>query len=125
VYLDSGQVSQGAVLEGFDICIAGAGAAGLPMAKRLIGSGKSVLLLAAGLPDERGLPPGFRQKIYKGRAGELLSKVDPYFLQRSRLHMFSGTTNHFGFWARPLDEVDFEVRSGHRNASWPLSLAGA
>jgi len=123
VYLSSEQLRDGAVLEGYDICIAGAGAAGLAMAKRLVGCGKKVLVLAAGLPDERGLPPGFRQKIYGGTLGEFLAKVDPYFLRRSRLHMYGGTTNHFGFWARPLDEVDFLPRPGYRGASWPIGLS--
>ena len=123
MYLYSERLPQGSVLDGYDICIVGAGAAGLAMAKRLVGAGKRVLVLAAGLPADRGLPPGFRQKIYGGKVGDFLSKVDPLFLRRSRLHMYGGTTNHFGFWSRPLDEVDFEPRPGYRSASWPLSLA--
>jgi len=73
------------------------------------------------MPDDRGLPPGSRQQIYAGEAGEFLAKVDPYYLRRSRLHMYGGTTSHFGFWARPLDEVDFLPRPGYRESSWPIS----
>jgi choline dehydrogenase-like flavoprotein len=123
MHLNSEQLLEGTVLGGYDICIVGAGAAGLSMAKRLVGTGKRVLVLAAGLPDDRGLPPGFRQKIYGGTYGDFLAKVDPLFLRRSRLHMYGGTTNHFGFWSRPLDEADFQPRPGYRSASWPLSLA--
>lgn len=119
MYLRSEAVAD--VVDGYDICIAGAGAAGLAAARRLVGSSKRVLVLAAGSAEERGLPPGYRQKIYAGEMGELLAKVDPYFLRRSRLHMYGGTTNHFGFWARPLDEVDFLPRPGYRDASWPIS----
>ena len=122
MYLHSEELSRETILKDYDICIVGAGAAGLAMAQRLVGAGKRVLVLAAGLPDDRGLPPGFRQKIYGGKVGDFLSKVDPLFLRRSRLHMYGGTTNHFGFWSRPLDEVDFEPRPGYRSASWPLSL---
>jgi choline dehydrogenase-like flavoprotein len=123
MYLHSEAITPGTVLRDYELCIAGAGAAGLAMAKRLVGSGKKTLVLAAGSPEERGLPPGFRQKIYGGRLGDFIAKVDPLFLRRSRLHMYGGTTNHFGFWSRPLDEADFEARPGYRAASWPLRRA--
>jgi len=122
MYLSSEQIPSGTVLEDFDLCIVGAGAAGLPLARRLAGTSRRVLLLAAGLPDEKGLPPSFRQKLYGGTVGDFLGKVDPLFLRRSRLHMFGGTTNHFGFWSRPLDEADFLPRPGYRTASWPFPL---
>ena len=37
--------------------------------------------------------------------------------------MYGGTTNHFGFWARPLDEADFLPRQGYRSAAWPIPRA--
>jgi choline dehydrogenase-like flavoprotein len=122
MHLFSDQVPSGTTLRDYDVCIVGAGAAGLPLARRLAGTSTKVLLLAAGLPDEKGLPPSYRQKIYGGTAGDFLGKVDPLFLRRSRLHMFGGTTNHFGFWSRPFDEADFAPRPGYRTASWPLTL---
>ncbi len=122
MYLSSEDIPRGTLVREYDICIVGAGAAGLVLARRLAGSGKKVLVLAAGLPDEKGLPPSFRQKIYGGTRGPFLEKVDPLFLRRSRLHMFGGTTNHFGFWSRPLDEADFLPRPGYRAASWPFAL---
>jgi choline dehydrogenase-like flavoprotein len=121
--ISSEQVSAGSTLSGFDVCIAGAGAAGLPLARRLAGTSLRVLLLVAGLPDEKGLPPSFRQKVYGGTVGDFLGKVDPLFLRRSRLHMFGGTTNHFGFWSKPLDEADFRPRPGYRDAAWPIERA--
>ena len=67
--------------------------------------------------------PGPRQKVYGGTLGPFLGKVDPLFLRRSRLNMYGGTTNHFGFWARPLDETDFLPRQGYRSAAWPIPRA--
>ena len=110
-------------LRGFDVCVAGAGAAGLALAHRLIGSSLNVLVLASGLAEDRGLPSGPRQRIYAGSLGPFLQSVDPLFLRRSRLHMYGGTTNHFGFWARPLDEADFRPRPGYRSAAWPFPRA--
>ena len=121
MYLNADQLPNGTVLQGFDICIVGAGAAGLAMAKRLIGSSKKVLVLSSGTVSDKGRPHPQRQSIYKGTTGAFLEKVDPIFLDRSRLHMFGGTTNHFGFWSRPLDEADLKPHRGYRDAYWPIS----
>jgi choline dehydrogenase-like flavoprotein len=123
MYLNAEQLPDATLLRGFDICIVGAGAAGLAMAKRLIGSSSTVLLLASGYASDRGRPEATRQNIYKGTVGDFLKRVDPIFLDRSRLHMYGGTTNHFGFWSRPLDAIDFKSRPGYRAASWPLDSA--
>ncbi len=123
MYVESGDLLADKTVGDFDLCIAGAGAAGLAIAHRLIGSPLKVLVLASGLPADRGLPSGSRQKVYGGTLGSFLSRVDPLFLRRSRLNMYGGTTNHFGFWARPLDDADFLPRQGYRSAAWPISRA--
>ncbi len=122
MYAESSEISS-ETLRGFDVCICGAGAAGLALAHRLIGSSLKVLVLASGQAADRGLPAGSRQKIYGGTVGPFLGKVDPLFLRRSRLNMYGGTTNHFGFWARPLGEEDFLARPGYRSAAWPIPRA--
>ncbi len=123
MYQQAETLTAGQHLSDFDICIVGAGAAGIPIAKRLIGSDKKVLLLVSGQPKDRGRPEEKRQSIYRGTVGSFLAKVDPIFLDRSRLHMYGGTTNHFGFWSRPLDPCDFATRPGYREAGWPIGLA--
>ncbi|MEZ4668107.1 MAG: GMC oxidoreductase [Anaerolineae bacterium] len=123
MYLNAENLPDGTVLQNVDVCIVGAGAAGIPMARRLIGSGKKVLLLVSGQSADRGLPTPRLQSIYRGTAGEFLKKVDPIFLDRSRLHMYGGTTNHFGFWSRPLDDEDLKPRAGYRSAHWPVDRA--
>ncbi len=106
------------ILTDFDICIVGAGAAGIAMAQRLADSSLKVILLVSGGPSDRGIPDEARQALYQGSAGDFLQKVDPVFLHRSRLNMYGGTTNHFGFWARPLDRADTMPRPGYREACW-------
>lgn len=100
MYRYADQLPEGAILEGFDICIVGAGAAGIAMAQRLANSSLKVILLVSGGPADRSVPAEARQSLYEGTVGEFLAKVDPVFPQRSRLNMYGGTTNHFGFWAR-------------------------
>ncbi|HUK89665.1 MAG TPA: GMC family oxidoreductase [Blastocatellia bacterium] len=62
------------------------------------------------------------QATYHGVPGAFLSRVDKEFLSRSRLRMYGGTTNHFGYWARPLEETDLRPRPGYRDASWPIDI---
>lgn len=121
MYLQADELPDGTLLRGYDICIAGAGAAGIAMARRLIGASKRVLLLTNGTPADRGRPAEREQSVYRGTVGEFLQKVDPDFLERSRLRMYGGTTNHFGFWSRPLDPHDLAPRPGYRDAAWPLA----
>ena len=118
MYLHAEQLPAGTILQGFDVCIIGAGAAGIAMAQRLAGTSLSILLLVSGKEHDRGLPDEARQSLYHGTAGDFLHKVDPVFSHRSRLNMYGGTTNHFGFWARPLDAADYMPRPGFRDAAW-------
>ena len=118
MYLHADHLPANTILSDFDICIVGAGAAGIAMAQRLAHSSLKVLLLVSGNPADRGAPDENRQALYRGTVGDFLAKVDPNFLHRSRLNMYGGTTNHFGFWARPLDPADTMPRPGYREAGW-------
>lgn len=123
MYRYADQLPEGAILQGFDICIVGAGAAGIAMAQRLANTSLKVILLVSGAPGDRGAPSEARQSLYQGTVGAFLHKFDPDFPQRSRLNMYGGTTNHFGFWARPLDAADMLPRPGYRDAGWLFGRA--
>ena len=123
MYAYADQLPEGAILQGFDICIVGAGAAGIAMAQRLAHSSLKVILLVSGSPGDRGMPTEARQALYHGTVGDFLRQVDPIFPHRSRLNMYGGTTNHFGFWARPLDAADTMPRPGYREVGWPIDQA--
>lgn len=123
MYLDANQIPNGTILGNFDICIVGAGAAGIAMAARLASTSKRVLVITSGDSTGRRVPSPSDQILYTGRVGPFMSKVDAPFLTRSRLRMYGGTTNHFGYWARPLDNADLLPRPGYREAHWPISLA--
>src|SRR3954468_17905238 len=120
MYRNASELQDGETLSGFDVCIVGGGVAGIAMATRLIGSHLKVLVLESGVSTDRGRPSDNRQQLYGGTVGLFMDEVDPDFLTRSRLRMYGGTSNHFHFWARPLDEDDLLPRPGYRDAHWPL-----
>jgi choline dehydrogenase-like flavoprotein len=94
-----------------DVCIVGAGAAGITLAKEFIGKPFRACLLESG---------GFEfdektQDLYKG---EIAGFYIP--LNVMRLRYFGGTTNHWGNYCRPLDEMDFEARDWVPHSGWPF-----
>jgi choline dehydrogenase-like flavoprotein len=112
--VDGRSLPAGTVVEA-DICIAGAGAAGITLARELAGARFRVLLLEAG---------GFEfdaatQDLYRGE-----TTGQPYFpLNGCRLRFFGGSTNHWAGWCRPLDPEDFEAHPAVPDTGWPISRA--
>ena len=110
--IDANNLKDGTRLEA-DLCIIGAGAAGITIAKELRNSDINILLLESG---------GFSydqetQSLYEGSSSGI-----PYFpLMASRLRYFGGTTGHWGGWCAPFDEIDFEKRDWVPHSGWPIS----
>jgi choline dehydrogenase-like flavoprotein len=101
-------------LEGVDVCIVGAGAAGITLACELDGSGLKVILLEAGgiTTDADALD------FYRGTA-------DPPHpdLTQFRRSAFGGTTSLWGGRCIALDPIDFERREYVSHSGWPISFA--
>jgi choline dehydrogenase-like flavoprotein len=105
-------VPEGSTLRA-DLCIVGAGAAGITLARALAGSGRKVILLESG-----GLQADARtQSLYTGR---VVGTGQPP-LHASRLRFFGGTTNHWEGICGPLDALDFRARSWVPDSGWPLA----
>lgn len=98
-----------------DICIVGAGAAGITLATALAGQPVRVLLVESG-----GLElDAATQALYRGSSVGLR-----YFpLEAVRLRYFGGTTNHWGGVCRPFTEFDFAPRDWIPHSGWPLARA--
>lgn len=109
-------VPRGTVLAA-DVCVVGAGAAGIPLALSLSGRGLSVLLLEAG---ER-TRDGRAQAHYEGEvADERLHSP----LHRYRLRGLGGSTSLWGGRCMPFDPIDFEARPWVPDSGWPISYEG-
>ena len=115
MHTDARTLDDGSLIEG-DICIIGAGAAGISMALEWMGAGHEVVLLEGG---------GFEysldmQALYAGK-----SLGDPYNvpLEVARLHYFGGTTNHWAGWCSPMEPLNFEKRDWVPYSGWPFDRA--
>ena len=104
-----------------DVCIVGAGPAGISIAHELRGTDIRVWLLESGGRDvERRA-----QRLNRGQSvGYSIHR-----LHRSRVRAFGGTSRHWfspsddSWAARPLDPIDFEVRPGIRYFDRPFEGA--
>lgn len=95
-----------------DVCIVGAGAAGITLALGLRDAGLSVCVLESG---------GFEisdanQALYQGR----MSGIDTWALDKMRVRAFGGTTAWWAGYCRPLDPEDFEARPYIPDSGWPF-----
>jgi choline dehydrogenase-like flavoprotein len=99
-----------------EICIAGAGAAGITLALELAASGLTVLLLESG-----GMKAETQtQRLYEGEvADERLHSLPHRYRQRR----FGGSTTIWGGRCVPFDEIDFEARDYIPGSGWPIDLA--
>lgn len=97
-----------------DLCIVGAGAAGITLGLALAGQGIDVLLLESG-----GLDPDMdSQALAAGEVGG----IGYVPLQSARIRCFGGSTGHWQGWCRPFNAIDFEHRPWVPHSGWPISL---
>ncbi len=96
----------------YDLCIVGAGAAGITIADRMRNRGLRIALIEAGGEEYSEES----QDSYKGKV-----TGDPYFdLDAARLRFLGGTTNHWGGWSRSFDRIDFERHYMGQEYIWPI-----
>lgn len=111
MFIDARSIPNSEILE-TDICIIGAGAAGITLAREFSGQPFQVSLLESGDLEF----DAETQSLYDGDNVGL-----PYFpLRGPRLRYFGGTTNHWGGYCRPFDALDFEKRAYVPYSGWPI-----
>ncbi|HEY6609410.1 MAG TPA: GMC oxidoreductase [Candidatus Limnocylindria bacterium] len=97
-----------------DLCIVGAGAAGIALAMALADAPfRTVILESGDLALEADT-----QRLNEGTN----SGLDYFPLVGTRLRYFGGTTNHWGGTCRPFDEADLAGTDGVPDTTWPITL---
>ncbi|MFW6093672.1 MAG: GMC oxidoreductase [Pseudomonadota bacterium] len=95
-----------------EVCVMGAGAAGITLTRALLRNGHRVCLVESGGLD---FDPE-TQSLYDGENRGMTY----YELADARLRFFGGTTNIWGGRCVPLEPVDFEPRSWVPHSGWPI-----
>lgn len=104
-----------------DVCIVGAGPAGITLAREFIGQNFQVCLLESG----RTVPDKDIQSLCQGKITEDL----PQNLSESRCRQFGGSANlwddqtgekYYSARLLPLDKIDFEKRDWLPYSGWPF-----
>ncbi len=98
-----------------DICIVGAGAAGITIALDLIDRNLDVLLLESGSQQEDPQT----QALYRGSVTDERMHSPP---DRYRQRRFGGSTTIWGGRCMPLDAIDFEARDFVPHSGWPIDM---
>ncbi|HZI69352.1 MAG TPA: hypothetical protein VFD44_06565, partial [Hanamia sp.] len=101
MHVDARNSENNTQIEG-DVCIIGAGAAGISIALEWINTPYKVILLEGGgfSYDDRV------QELYSGKT----TGQRYYPLKACRLHYFGGTTGHWAGFCSTLDPIDFKKR---------------
>jgi choline dehydrogenase-like flavoprotein len=110
--LDASNLPDATTLEA-DICMVGAGAAGISMALQFIGTKINVLVLEAGTVGEEPAT----QRLYAGTVADERLHSPP---DRYRQRRFGGSTTIWGGRCMPLDDIDFEARDWVPHSGWPF-----
>ena len=112
--VDASSIALDSVLQA-DLCIVGAGAAGITIARELAGPSIRVVVLESGGLD-------FEAATNDLDVGDVVGL--PYFpLEAARLRYLGGSTNHWGGVCRPLEDADFEARDWIPKSGWPITRA--
>ena len=106
-------IPNGTCLEA-DVCVIGAGPAGIALALDLSERGFSVLMLESGFMKEDSTT----QRLYEGEVADerLHSPPDKY-----RQRRFGGSSAIWGGRCMPFDPLDFETRNHVPHSGWPIS----
>ena len=103
-----------------DVCVIGAGPAGVTLSRDLIRSGVSVILLESG---GWGSDPAI-EELNRGVADGPLIKDFREYLTDGRSRQVQGAAARWGpGWIMPFGTIDFEDRPWLGQDGWPLSLS--
>jgi choline dehydrogenase-like flavoprotein len=112
MHTDARHLDNETIISG-DICIIGAGAAGISIALEFLNSKYDVVFLEGG---------GFEyddriQELYNGK-----TTGQPYYpIKSSELHYFGGTTAHWGGMCALFDPIAFQKRNWVEHSGWPIT----
>lgn len=111
---DLNSVEKSSAHKRYDVCLCGAGPAGITAARVLAKQGKNVAIFEGGGLEYTELS----QDLYQGKSVGL-----QYWdsVRSARLRFFGGTSNHWAGRCSFLDKVDFEQKNYGGLPGWPIT----
>ncbi len=113
MFSDLNSFATNSIKKSYDVCICGAGPAGITIARILAKAGKTVALLEGGSLDYSEIS----QNLYHGKSVGLINWDA---VTNCRLRYFGGTSNHWGGRCSFLDPVDFDRQDYFEMPGWPI-----
>ncbi|MES2978492.1 MAG: GMC family oxidoreductase [Pseudomonadota bacterium] len=107
------EIPSGSVLQA-DVCVIGAGPAGISLTLDLASRGLTVVLLESGGMQESPAT----QALYEGEVADALMHSPP---DKYRHRRFGGSSAIWGGRCMPFDPIDFESRPHVAHSGWPMS----
>jgi len=98
-----------------DLCIIGAGAAGITLAREFLSAGHRILVVEGGGHQ----PEAETQQLYSSEVVGMPHSG----IHAGRARMLGGTTTLWAGQTLPLDEIDFRHRPWVPHSGWPLTRA--
>lgn len=116
--IDLNSVEKNSAHKHYDVCLCGAGPAGITVARVLAKQGKKVAIFEGGGLEYSELS----QNLYQGKSIGL-----QYWdsVRIARLRYFGGTSNHWTGRCAFFDKVDFEQRNYFGLPGWPITREDA
>jgi choline dehydrogenase-like flavoprotein len=102
-----------------DVCVIGAGPAGITLAAGLVRAGATVALVESGNWNEEPDP----QELNHGDADGPIIKSYLKYLRQGRRRQVQGSAVGWGGWCMPFRGIDFERRPWVGHSGWPVSRA--
>jgi choline dehydrogenase-like flavoprotein len=110
--IDAGRLPDGHTVRA-DVCVIGAGPAGLTLAREFERHRVRAVVLESGGLRARDATRCLAEGVTCGH--------DYYELDTCRVRMLGGTSSVWGGWCRPLEPIDFEERPWFPGSGWPFA----
>ena len=111
MFVESRDLQPDTIIEA-DVCIIGSGAAGMSLARELMGKAIQVVVLESGGKKEEDATIDLMKGKNVGRKY--------HALHRARSRFWGGSTNCWAGMCAPLDPIDFEQRDYLPHSGWPF-----
>jgi len=117
MHIDARTDDLGFLQEDFDLCIVGAGPAGITIAEAFKGTGYKVCVVESGGFEEDASV----QALAEGGVSAPSNEVEENYLSLHSQRRFGGTGSLWGGFCREMDALDFEQRNLPGDHGWPIT----